>query len=106
MTRRKVSDRERICDAVSAAYEVARAGLCLDTVREMPRLTKQHVPALQSAITAMRRDHSMPIDRIAHALNRDRKTVRYHLEAVDNPVEKLSPSLSFSPSFQLETAGA
>lgn len=81
MTRRKVSERERICDAISAAYEVARAGLCLDTVRETPRLSKAHVPAFQSAIISMRRDHFMCIGRIAHTLNRDRKTIRYHLEA-------------------------
>ena len=81
MTYRKVSDRERISDAVAAAYEVARAGLCIETVREMPRLHKRHVPAFQAAIKAMRHDHSMRIDRIAHVLNRDRKTVRYHLHS-------------------------
>lgn len=81
MTYRKVSDHERIRDAVAAAYEVARAGLCLETVREMPRLTKRHVPAFQAAVKAMHSDHSMKIDRIALALNRDRATVRYHLGA-------------------------
>lgn len=87
MARPRVSDHERIRDAVAAAYEVARAGLCLETVREMPRLTKRHVPAFQAAVKAMHRDHMMKIERIALALNRDRATVRYHLEAVDNPVD-------------------
>lgn len=80
MTYRRVSDRERIRDALTAAYEVARAGLCIATVREMPRVTKAHVPAFRSAIAAMHREHSMPIDRIAHTTNRDRATIRYHLE--------------------------
>ena len=83
MTRRKISDRERITDAVAAAYEVARAGLCIQAINSTYRTPKAVASQLREAIVAMNRDHSMRIDRIAYVLNRDRKTIRYHLEAAD-----------------------
>ena len=111
MARPRVSDHERIRDAVAAAYEVARAGLCLETVREMPRLTKRHVPAFRAAVKAMHSDHSMKIERIALALNRDRATVRYHLKfggdksnCGDNYIATCSNVLIGDGCYPLETA--
>lgn len=80
MTRRAITQRERLADTIAAAYEVARAGLCLETVRETYRTPKAVAGQLQAAIVSMHRDHLMHVERIAHALNRDRGTVRYHLK--------------------------
>lgn len=46
---------------------------------------------------------------VAKAMNRDHTTIAHHLRTlrpVGKPVENLSPSFSFSPSFHCESAGA
>ncbi len=80
MTRRAITKRERLADTIAASYEIARVGLCLETIRETYRTPKAFAGHLQAAIVSMHRDHLMHIDRIAYTLNRNRGTVRYHLK--------------------------
>jgi hypothetical protein len=111
MTRRAITPRERLADTIAAAYEVSRAGLCLETVRETYRTPKAVAGQLQAAIVSMHRDHLMHIDRIAYALNRDRGTVRYHLKNDgdklnngDNYIATCSSVLIGDGCYPLETA--
>ncbi len=106
-----MTPRERIRDNIAAAYEVARVGLCINSVRDRYRTPKDSAHKLREAIVGMHRDHLMSINRIARVLNRDRATVRYHLKfggdksnCGDNYIATCSNVLIGDGCYPLETA--
>lgn len=79
MTRRKISDSERINDAFIAAEVCESVGLDFDSVVHVRRLPGQAAKKFRAAITTMNRQHGMIPARIAKAVNRDRTTINYYL---------------------------